>query len=111
MTPSAPTPVLDIEKLRERLAALPPLIFSRRVREDALAGGMQPIYGSVSVSDVTKHLEDRHSMLLVPPDAIVAFQGHVTKLRSIGQWAAEVRLKNGDVVPLIVQIVKQEEQQ
>ncbi|KAF9511175.1 hypothetical protein BS47DRAFT_1383585 [Hydnum rufescens UP504] len=83
ITPSAPTPVLDIGKLRERLATLPPLIFSRRVREDALAGGMQPIYGS----------------------------GHITKLRSIGQWTAEVRLKNGDVVPLIVQVAKQEQQQ
>jgi len=111
ITPSAPTPVLDVEKLRECLATLPPLIFSRRVREDALAGGMQPIYGSVSVSDVTKHLEDHHSMLLVPPDAIVAFQGHVTKLKSIGQWTAEVRLKNGDVVPLVVQVAKQAQQQ
>ena len=83
----------------------------RRVREDALVGGTQPIYGSVSISDVAKHLEDQHAVSLVPPDAIIEFHGHVTKLRSIGKWTAEVRLKNGDVVPLVVQIVKQEQNQ
>lgn len=108
-----PTANEQIELLRQRLAALPPLVFYRRVQKGSLPGASQPIYGSVSLSDVTKHVQDEHGLTLVPPDAIVTFKGtvirHASKLKNIGTWAAEVKLKTGEMVPLMVQIEKQRE--
>lgn len=108
-------PAIDLEALRQKLAALPPLVFRRRARAQvtglAADPKMMPIFGSVTANDVAKHISDEHAMALVPPDAIVTLLGPgrtpITKIKSLGSWDATVRLKTGETVPLIVQIDKQ----
>lgn len=108
-------PAVDLEALRLKLAALPPLIFRRKVRPKSAGVSTDPraapIFGSVTVNDVTKLLSDEHAMSLVPPDAIVTLLGQgqapVTKFKSLGTWDAVVRLKTGETVPLVVQIERQ----
>jgi len=101
-------PKVSLDDLRHKLVSLPPLIFHRRVQKDA-PGTRSPIYGSVRIADIMKHLQDSYAMTLAPSDAVVCFKepGQSNSIRQIGQWTAEVRLKNGDVVPLAIHVEKQ----
>jgi len=104
-------PKPSLGDLRHKLAALPPLIFLRRVQKD-IHGARSPIYGSVRIADIEKRLQDSHAISLAPSDGMVCFKepGQSNSIRQTGQWTAEVQLKSGDVVPLAIHVQKQTEE-
>lgn len=108
---------MDIDELATRLSALPPLRFRRRLQPDAAstystsstpAQSADLIYGSVTLHDIVKHLEKKHGLSLVAPDAILAFKDGQDRLRRKGEEVVHVNLKNGKSVPLTVEVLNAE---
>lgn len=83
-----------MQDLRNRLQALPPLVFSRAVNE--VLPGSKTIFGSVQAEDVIKELKEKHGIVVDK----VAVQG--TKIKSVGDSWARVDLADLGTVELKV---------
>ncbi|KDQ18230.1 hypothetical protein BOTBODRAFT_63915 [Botryobasidium botryosum FD-172 SS1] len=101
----------DLAKLTERLLALPPLIFRRRVRTRAATSTLKPIYGSVTTTEISQYISEHFKFLLAPPDAILMLPavGNIrpTKLKALGTYEVEVLLRDGQTVTITVQVDEQ----
>ncbi|KAF9360821.1 hypothetical protein BGX26_007583 [Mortierella sp. AD094] len=74
--------IVQLQEMRHRLQALPPLVFSRAVNE--VLPGSKTIFGSVQAEDVVKELKEKHGVVV--DHHKVAVNG--TKIKSIGDsWA------------------------
>ncbi|KAG0082345.1 hypothetical protein BKA57DRAFT_456171 [Linnemannia elongata] len=86
--------IVHLQDLRNRLQALPPLVFSRAVNE--VLPGSKTIFGSVQAEDVIKELKEKHGIVVDK----VAVQG--TKIKSVGDSWARVDLADLGTVELKV---------
>ncbi|KAG0294460.1 hypothetical protein BGZ96_001119 [Linnemannia gamsii] len=86
--------IVHLQDLRNRLQALPPLVFSRAVNE--VLPGSKTIFGSVLAEDVIKELKEKHGIVVDK----VAVQG--TKIKSVGDSWARVDLADLGTVELKV---------
>ncbi|KAI1314546.1 hypothetical protein EDD11_002021 [Mortierella claussenii] len=78
--------IVQLQELRHRLEALPPLVFMRAVNE--VLPGSKAIFGSVQAEDVIKELKEKHGVIV--DHTKVSVQG--TKIKSIGDSWARVDL-------------------
>ncbi|KAF9090261.1 hypothetical protein BGX29_002556 [Mortierella sp. GBA35] len=76
--------IVQLQELRHRLQALPPLVFTRAVNE--VLPGSKTIFGSVQAEDVIKELKEKHGIVV---DKVLV-QG--TKIKSVGVSWARVEL-------------------
>jgi ribosomal protein L9 len=83
-----------LQDLRNRLQALPPLVFSRAVNE--VLPGSKSIFGSVQAEDVIKELKEKHGIVVDK----VSVQG--TKIKAVGDSWARVDLADLGIVELKV---------
>ncbi|KAF9905811.1 hypothetical protein EC991_001287 [Linnemannia zychae] len=86
--------IVHLQDLRNRLQALPPLVFSRAVNE--VLPGSKTIFGSVQAEDVIKELKEKHGIVVDK----VSVQG--TKIKSVGDSWARVDLADLGTVELKV---------
>ncbi|KAF8941853.1 hypothetical protein BGZ47_007131 [Haplosporangium gracile] len=86
--------IVHLQDIRNRLQALPPLVFSRAVNE--VLPGSKTIFGSVQAEDVIKELKEKHGIVVDK----VAVQG--TKIKSVGDSWARVDLADLGTVELKV---------
>ncbi|KAF9962851.1 hypothetical protein BGZ65_007591 [Modicella reniformis] len=92
--------VVQLQELRHRLQALPPLVFSRAVNE--VLPGSKTIFGSVQAEDVIKELKGKHGIVVDK----VTVQG--TKIKSIGDSWARVDFVDLGTVQLKIVVVRRE---
>ncbi|KAG0257785.1 hypothetical protein BG011_003763 [Mortierella polycephala] len=89
--------IVHLQELRNRLQAVPALVFSRAVNE--VLPGSKSIFGSVQAEDVLKELKEKHG-INVEKDKLTV-QG--TKIKSVGESWAQVDL--GDMGSVKLKIV------
>ena len=86
--------IIQLQELRNRLQALPPLVFSRAVNE--VLPGSKSIFGSVQAEDVISELKEKHGVIVDK----VTVKG--TKIKSVGDSWARVDLGDLGTVELKV---------
>ncbi|KAF9964905.1 hypothetical protein BGZ70_005746 [Mortierella alpina] len=89
--------IVQLQELRHRLQALPPLVFSRAVNE--VLPGSKTIFGSVQAEDVIKELKEKHGVVVESNKVTV----HGSKIKSVGESWARVDL--GDLGSVELKVV------
>ncbi|KAF9363041.1 hypothetical protein BGX34_005018 [Mortierella sp. NVP85] len=87
--------LVQLQELRNRLQALPPLVFTRAVNE--VLPGSKTIFGSVQAEDVIKELKEKHNI------AVDKVTVNGTKIKTIGESWARVDL--GDMGSVELKVV------
>jgi hypothetical protein len=60
------------------------------------------------LQDVAKLLETDYSLNLVASDAVMSFRDGEARLKETGRGIVDVRLRNGDIVPIHIDVLAQE---
>ncbi|KAG0210567.1 hypothetical protein BGX28_009203 [Mortierella sp. GBA30] len=89
--------IIQLQELRHRLQALPPLVFTRAVNE--VLPGSKTIFGSVQAEDVIKELKEKHGIVVDGSKLTV----NGTKIKSVGDSWARVDL--GDLGSIELKVV------